>query len=51
MACGYVIEFQHSPITAEEFNVRNQFYLTYGKKVIWIFDLSEEFEDGRIDCY
>jgi len=51
MACGYVIEFQHSPITADEFNVRNQFYLNYGKKVIWIFDLSDEFKSGRISCY
>ena len=32
MACGYVIEFQHSPITADEFNERNNFYLNYGKK-------------------
>lgn len=51
MACGYVIEFQHSPITAEEFNERNQFYLSYGKKVVWIFDLSDEFNSGRIECY
>ena len=51
MACGYVIEFQHSPITADEFNERNNFYLNYGKKVIWIFDFTDEFEDGRIDCY
>ena len=51
MACGYVIEFQHSPITAEEFNERNQFYLSCGKKVIWIFDLSDEFEKGHIYCY
>lgn len=51
MACGYVIEFQRSPISAEEFNERNQFYLKYGKKVIWIFDLLEEFESGHIDCY
>lgn len=51
MACGYVIEFQHSPITADEFNVRNQFYLNYGKKVIWIFDLLEEFESGHIKWY
>lgn len=51
MAYGYVIEFQHSPITSDEFNERNRFYLSYGKKVIWIFDLIEEFEAGRIDCY
>ena len=51
MACGYVIEFQHSTITADEFDERNRFYLNYGKKVIWIFDLSDEFENGRINCY
>ena len=51
MACGYVIEFQHSPITAEEFEERNRFYLNYGKKVIWVFDLSDEFKSGRINCY
>ena len=51
MACGYVVEFQHSPISAEEFNERNHFYLNYGKKVIWIFDFSDEFKSGRIDCY
>lgn len=51
MACGYVIEFQHSRITAEEFDERNRFYLNYGKKVVWIFDLKDDFENGRIDCY
>ena len=51
MACGYVIEFQHSPITAEEFSERNQFYLNYGKKVIWIFDVIDEYKSGRITCY
>lgn len=51
MACGYVIEFQHSPITAEEFEERNDFYLRYGKKVIWIFDLAKEMTSKQIDCY
>lgn len=50
IACGYVIEFQHSPITADEFDERNKFYLSNGKKVIWIFDLSDEFEASRIRC-
>ena len=27
LACGYVIEFQHSPISKSEFNERNWFYL------------------------
>ena len=51
MACGYVIEFQHSPITAEEFEERNNFYLSYGKKVIWMFDFVDESSEGRIDWY
>ena len=51
MAYGYVIEFQHSPITAEEFNERNNFYLHSGKKVIWIFDFRKEFSSHRIKCY
>lgn len=36
---GYVIEFQHSPISALEFNRRNAFYTFAGYKVIWIFDM------------
>lgn len=51
MACGYVIEFQHSPISTEEFNERNTFYRSYGKKVVWIFDFISEFEDNKIECY
>ena len=34
----YVIEFQHSPITAVEIEERNTFYLNCGYKVIWVFD-------------
>ena len=33
-----VIEFQHSPITAEEIAERNRFYLECGHKVVWVFD-------------
>ena len=51
MACGYVIEFQHSPITAEEFEERNAFYRSYGKKVVWIFDLVNEYSEKKIRCY
>ena len=35
----YVIEFQHSPISASEFNERNWFYTTAGYKLIWVFDM------------
>ena len=51
MACGYVIEFQHSPITAEEFDERNAFYRSYGKKVIWIFDFASEYSENQIEWY
>lgn len=39
-----VIEFQHSNLSFEEFNERNTFYKKLGYKVIWIFDLVEEFD-------
>lgn len=38
----YVIEFQHSPISFEEFNERNWFYNYCGYKVIWIFDMQDK---------
>ena len=38
-----VIEFQHSPITAEEIAKRNRFYTECGYKVVWVFDA-----DGKI---
>ena len=52
LACGYVIEFQHSSITAEEFNERNRFYLSTLKKELDInyMDLGEYyFHDDKID--
>ncbi len=51
LACGYVIEFQHSPISRREFNERNWFYQACGYKIIWIFDMREKLENGSIDCY
>ena len=47
LAYGYVIEFQHSPISVEEFDERNRFYTSLGKKVVWIFDVSEKYKDER----
>ena len=46
-----VYEFQHSPLSAEEFEDRNSFYNSLGYKVIWIFDVSEQYENGTIDNY
>lgn len=37
-----VIEFQHSPISEEEFNARNDFYRRCGKNLIWIFDMTDK---------
>lgn len=43
-----IVEFQHSPISLDDFNERNEFYTRLGYKVIWVFDLIEERENGRI---
>ena len=48
---GYVIEFQHSPITAAEFAERNSFYRSYGQKVVWVFDFVKEYRGKYIECY
>ncbi|MBO5379612.1 MAG: hypothetical protein J6A90_04725 [Clostridia bacterium] len=33
-----IIEFQHSPLSSEEFGKRNEFYTNCGYKVVWVFD-------------
>ncbi len=43
-----VLEFQHSPLTADAFSKRNNFYLELGYKVVWLFDLTEDFADGKV---
>lgn len=48
LACGYVVEFQHSPISSREFNERNWFYKKKGYNVIWIFDFTEHYYKKRI---
>ena len=35
-----VIEFQHSSLSPEEFQKRNQFYIDCGYNVVWLFDMS-----------
>lgn len=47
----YVIEFQHSSITKEEFMKRNYFYAQAWYKVIWIFDFINEYLSGKMKCY
>ena len=44
-----VIEFQHSYISKESYDNRTVFYKENEYKVIWLFDLSEEYADGKID--
>ena len=43
-----VIEFQHSEISIFEFNDRNSFYNKLGYRVIWVFDMIEEFTENNI---
>ena len=43
-----VVEFQHSPISLEEFSERNDFYSSLGYKVIWVFDLIEQRNNGKL---
>ena len=43
-----VIEFQHSSLSTDSFNKRNSFYSDLGYKVVWLFDLTDEYEEGKI---
>lgn len=43
-----VVEFQHSHITMTNFSNRNYFYTSLGYKVIWLFDLREEYSSGKL---
>lgn len=45
---NYVIEFQHSPISANEVARRNDFYTSAGYKVIWVFDKIDEWKSKHI---
>lgn len=37
-----VIEFQHSPISIEDFNSRTSFHISEGRRIIWVFDVSKK---------
>lgn len=43
-----IIEFQHSPLSPEEFGARNAFYTSCGYSVIWLFDLIEQTHNQQI---
>ncbi len=44
-----VIEFQHSPIKGEEIAKRNEFYLSCGYPVVWVFDATDKIKNSRGD--
>lgn len=46
-----VIEFQHSPLTAEEFEDRNSFFMRQGYRIAWVFDISRIFSEERFVVY
>lgn len=46
-----VIEFQHMPLSSAEFDERNDFFNLLGYKVIWIFDVTDEIEEEKIENY
>ncbi len=46
-----IIEFQHSNLSPNEFKERNTFYLSLGYKVIWVFDLIEDYYADRFYKY
>ena len=43
-----VLEFQHSHISPEEYKQRNYFYNKAGYRVVWLFDVSDMIENGRL---
>ena len=51
LAYGHVIEFQHSPISLHEFERRNEFYTSAGKKVVWVFDFVEQHSSNQMECF
>ena len=40
-----VIEFQHSPISADEIRERNEFYLSCGYNMVWVFDANDKIKN------
>lgn len=45
-----VTEFQHANMSAKTFSDRNTFYFNLGYKVIWVFDLLEQYASGQLSC-
>ncbi len=46
---GYsVVEFQHSAMNPKRFDDRNNFYLNLNYKMIWLFDLMDQADNGAL---
>ena len=43
-----VVEFQHTKMSNRKFMERNRFYTELGYKIVWLFDLSEQYESGAL---
>lgn len=43
-----VVEFQHSIMPVKAFDDRNNFYFNLNYKVVWLFDLSNLMENGKL---
>ncbi len=43
-----VMEFQHSPLSSGKFNDRNVFYSNIGYKVVWLYDMRDEYATDQI---
>lgn len=43
-----VFEFQHSPMSFEEFTKRNQFYLNCGYEMVWVFDANKKVKNPEV---
>ena len=41
-----VIEFQHSPISCDEIMERNNFYISCGYNVVWVFDATDKIKNS-----
>lgn len=45
-ASNTVLEFQHSPISEDEFKSRTVFHLKNGRRIVWLFDESSKSQDN-----
>ncbi len=43
-----IVEFQHSPISKEEFERRNAFYTKVARHLVWVFDFRDRCEAGTL---